>query len=56
LVRPDILGRCSKQTILSASEREKEEVCCCVQPNASTEQPNLPLLEEETPILKHVNV
>jgi hypothetical protein len=28
LVRPDLLGRCSKHTILSLSEREEEEVHC----------------------------
>jgi hypothetical protein len=43
-----------RTTILSSSERE--EVHCCSQLNAYTERPNPPLVEEETPFLKHANV
>jgi hypothetical protein len=53
---PYVLGRYSKQTILSPSEREEEEVRWFAQSSAYTERPNLPLVKEETPFLKHVNV
>jgi hypothetical protein len=46
-VRPDVLGRCSKQTILSPSE-EEEEVHCSAQSNACNEGRTL-LLSKKKP-------
>jgi hypothetical protein len=53
---PDVVGRCSKQTILSPSERGDKEVCCCTHSSTYIERPNPSLVKEETPSLGHVNV
>jgi hypothetical protein len=56
LVCPDVVGRCSKQAILSSSEREEEEVHCCAHSSTYIERLNPPLVEEETSFLGHVKV
>jgi hypothetical protein len=57
LVCPDVLGKRSKQAIFSLHlRRGRRRSTAVLHQSTNTERSNVPLIKEETPFVKHIDV